>query len=317
MYLEEHYPDDVNVFGNRNYNPPNRGNQFKIKTEPYKGDWTEAGMFYHTDMVAGFGWAAYRIVFAGYVNGTGYTTPSTDIEKNDQYMLRFSRATGRNLADFHDSWSVPISNEARNLVSHLPKWLPESYVIDCNKVLYSGAPCASIEQENSQKGIDTSYQVRITTWSPVRAIYGERFVFTLSGAIPKGMTSNQTIPITLLGGNDYLNNTGTIVVLNDAVELTVFARKFIPSGTSIKFSFSATNNDNEGKLNIKVKHINNQGTLINVVERPLEVPVSITKLPTHPVNPSNSNNPENTLVSSSHKMAVVSVALMVLMIALL
>jgi hypothetical protein len=46
------------------------------------------------------------------------------LKARDQWMIRLSRAVGRNLAPFFDLWGVPISQQARDAVQHLPVWLP-------------------------------------------------------------------------------------------------------------------------------------------------------------------------------------------------
>jgi hypothetical protein len=76
---------------------------------------------------AGFGWEAYKKVFAEYRELPKSERPKTDQEKRDQWMLRFSKAVGRNLAPFFQDWSVPITDGAREQVQDLPDWRPEGW----------------------------------------------------------------------------------------------------------------------------------------------------------------------------------------------
>lgn len=72
-----------------------------------------------------FGWDVYRRVFAEYrALGSG-ERPATDDEKRDQWMVRMSRATGKNLGPFFEAWGVPTSASARDSIRGLPEWLPE------------------------------------------------------------------------------------------------------------------------------------------------------------------------------------------------
>ena len=74
-----------------------------------------------------FGWDPFMKVTAGYredeMNNRA-ALPNDDTGKIDQYMIRFSKAVGRNLAPFFDDWGVPLSDGARQLVADLPTWMP-------------------------------------------------------------------------------------------------------------------------------------------------------------------------------------------------
>lgn len=73
-----------------------------------------------------FGWDAYKKVFAEYRALRPEERPKTDDEKRDQFMVRFSRAVGKNLGPFFQSWSIPTSEMARKSIADLPHWMPES-----------------------------------------------------------------------------------------------------------------------------------------------------------------------------------------------
>jgi hypothetical protein len=76
---------------------------------------------------AEFGWDAYKKVFAEYRDLPKSERPKSDQDKRDQWMVRFSRAVGRNLAAFFQAWSVPVTDGAVEQVNDLPQWMPEGW----------------------------------------------------------------------------------------------------------------------------------------------------------------------------------------------
>jgi len=75
----------------------------------------------------GFGWETYKKVFAEYGRLPDAERPKTDQEKRDQWLVRFSRAAGRDLGPFFQAWGVPTTAEARASVSGLPAWMPADF----------------------------------------------------------------------------------------------------------------------------------------------------------------------------------------------
>ncbi|MHC5033119.1 MAG: M60 family metallopeptidase [Planctomycetota bacterium] len=71
-----------------------------------------------------FGWEAFKKVFAEYRSLARHERPKTEAEKRDQWLVRFSRAVGRDLGPFFDSWAIPVSEGAKKSVAHLPAWMP-------------------------------------------------------------------------------------------------------------------------------------------------------------------------------------------------
>lgn len=71
-----------------------------------------------------FGWEPFKTVFRQYENMPEAERPQTDQEKRDQWMIRFSKAIGKNLGPFYAAWGVPISQSARDTVKNLPTWMP-------------------------------------------------------------------------------------------------------------------------------------------------------------------------------------------------
>jgi hypothetical protein len=74
-----------------------------------------------------FGWDAFRRVFAEYRDLPADQRPAADTARRDQWLVRFSRAVGRNLGPFFQAWGVPTSDEARASLADLPGWMPRDF----------------------------------------------------------------------------------------------------------------------------------------------------------------------------------------------
>lgn len=75
----------------------------------------------------GFGWDAYKKVFAEYRDLPDKDRPKSDAEKRDQWMVRFSRTVGRNLGPFFDAWGIPVTAAAKQSIADLPLWMPDGF----------------------------------------------------------------------------------------------------------------------------------------------------------------------------------------------
>jgi len=92
--------------------------------EDWKSDPFVALVMY-AQLAKGFGWDPYRKVFAEYQTIPEKDRPKTEEEKHDQWMVRFSRAVGKNLGPFFEHWGIPTSQAARDSIKSLPTWMPE------------------------------------------------------------------------------------------------------------------------------------------------------------------------------------------------
>ncbi len=72
-----------------------------------------------------FGWEPYIKVFAEYQSLSKEDRPRSDQDKRDQWMMRFSRTVGHNLAPFFNKWGVTVTEGAAQSVAHLPAWMPD------------------------------------------------------------------------------------------------------------------------------------------------------------------------------------------------
>jgi len=74
-----------------------------------------------------FGWDTFKRVFAEYRGLSKKQRPRNDAEKRDQWMVRFSRACGKNLGPFFTAWGIPTSDAARESIADLPEWMPAGF----------------------------------------------------------------------------------------------------------------------------------------------------------------------------------------------
>ena len=73
-----------------------------------------------------FGWEPFKKVFAEYRGLKKGEHPKDDAAKRDEWMVRMSRAVGRNLGPYFMKWGVPTSEAARHSIKNLPEWMPEA-----------------------------------------------------------------------------------------------------------------------------------------------------------------------------------------------
>jgi len=69
-----------------------------------------------------FGWEPFKAVFAEYNGLPESEWPKDQQEKNDQWVIRLSRACGKNLAPFWRAWNVPLSGAVEEALKGLPAW---------------------------------------------------------------------------------------------------------------------------------------------------------------------------------------------------
>ncbi len=72
-----------------------------------------------------FGWEPFIAAFAEYEALAPGERPRGEQQKRDQWMVRLSRAVGRDLGPFFAVWGVPVSVAARAEVEELEGWMPD------------------------------------------------------------------------------------------------------------------------------------------------------------------------------------------------
>lgn len=83
--------------------------------------WTGLEMF--AQLQEWFGWQPFKDVNADYLLLTPASSPSTDQDKIDQWVLRFSQKVGKNLGPFFKTtWRVPVSQSVLDQLALLATW---------------------------------------------------------------------------------------------------------------------------------------------------------------------------------------------------
>lgn len=93
----------------------------KWKRDPF------LGLCMYMQLQEAFGWEPFTKVFKEYRTLTQEQRPQSDDEKRDQWMVRMSRAVGKNLGPFFQAWAVPTTAEARASIAELPGWMPDGF----------------------------------------------------------------------------------------------------------------------------------------------------------------------------------------------
>lgn len=91
----------------------------KWKSDPF------LALMMYIQMYEAFGWEPFDQAFADYAKLNRNEQPRDDDAKRDQWLVRMSKASGRNLGPFFQLWGVPTSQSARDEVRDLPAWMPE------------------------------------------------------------------------------------------------------------------------------------------------------------------------------------------------
>ncbi len=99
-----------------------RGAEFEQwKRDPF------LALFMYCQLQEAFGWETFKRVFAEYRDLPQNERPRDEFAKRDQWMVRFSRACGKNLGPFFEAWGIPVTSAARRSIADLPEWMPEGF----------------------------------------------------------------------------------------------------------------------------------------------------------------------------------------------
>jgi hypothetical protein len=74
--------------------------------------------------IKALGWEAFHKALASYSEPGGGDGIKTREDKMDQWVLRYSRATGKNLAPYFEAFDVTCNPKTKDLLKDLPVWLP-------------------------------------------------------------------------------------------------------------------------------------------------------------------------------------------------
>lgn len=100
---------------------------------------------FYFQLADGFGWDMYRTVLGGYVDdvqNNPANLPQDNQQEKDQWLTRWSAATGYNLVDYMvNQWGLEVSQSAIDAVNamSLPSWLPVVPNDTTHRVAHAGS----------------------------------------------------------------------------------------------------------------------------------------------------------------------------------
>ncbi len=79
----------------------------------------------YIQLVEAFGWESWRKYLHSFADESFGPAPKGDDEVRDQFLVRYSKITNKNLGPFFDFWGIPVSSAAKAEVSKLESWMPK------------------------------------------------------------------------------------------------------------------------------------------------------------------------------------------------
>ncbi len=70
-----------------------------------------------------FGWESWRKYLHSFADTSFGPAPKNDEEKRDQFLVRYSKITNKNLTPFFEAWGIPVSSSAKAEVIKLEPWV--------------------------------------------------------------------------------------------------------------------------------------------------------------------------------------------------
>ncbi len=89
------------------------------KSEPFTALTT------YIQLMQEFGWESWRKYLYSFDDSSYGPAPKGDDERRDQFLVRYSKITNKNLGPFFDAWGIPVSSAAKAEVSKLDPWMPK------------------------------------------------------------------------------------------------------------------------------------------------------------------------------------------------
>lgn len=78
----------------------------------------------YIQLIQGFGWESWRAYLHSFADPAFGAKPKTDDETRDQFLIRYSKITKKNLGPFFEFWGIPVSAGAKEAVSGMEAWMP-------------------------------------------------------------------------------------------------------------------------------------------------------------------------------------------------
>jgi hypothetical protein len=79
----------------------------------------------YIQLVQGFGWESWQRYLHSFADDSQGPAPKNNDEARDQFLIRYSKITQKNLGPFFDFWGIPVSDSAKQAVSQLEPWMPK------------------------------------------------------------------------------------------------------------------------------------------------------------------------------------------------
>lgn len=79
----------------------------------------------YIQLIQAFGWESWNKYLHSFADSSFGPAPKGDDESRDQFLVRYSKITGKNLAPFFDAWGIPVSSAAKAEVAKLDPWMPK------------------------------------------------------------------------------------------------------------------------------------------------------------------------------------------------
>ena len=79
----------------------------------------------YIQLIQEFGWESWRKYLHSFAGTEFGPAPKGDDERRDQFLIRYSKITNKNLGPFFDFWGIPVSSSAKAEVSKLEAWMPK------------------------------------------------------------------------------------------------------------------------------------------------------------------------------------------------
>lgn len=79
----------------------------------------------YIQLVQAFGWESWRQYLHSFADPSFGPAPANDDAKRDQFLVRYSKITKKNLGPFFAAWGIPVSASAKAEVSRFEPWMPE------------------------------------------------------------------------------------------------------------------------------------------------------------------------------------------------
>ena len=132
LYLHETIADNSSDNTHRAMTPLSRRQNFMKYIsggKNFEEDWSVwVALETYVQLQEAFGWEAFQEVFDEYNKLETSERPKEQQDKNDQWMIRFSKTVGKNLGPFFRAWNIPVTEKALAEVSALPEWAEDPMV---------------------------------------------------------------------------------------------------------------------------------------------------------------------------------------------